>query len=124
MSIGRTCAVQSAIQSNRPPPNHFSGRGNRSVFARVVRHSPDQARVSKRTEDLGRLAVSEFVEMMLDAEAKAEGSNKQAIAHEVLDKWARRRHRAFKVYARRLRANGLQMEFDGIDAEDDGEPSK
>lgn len=76
--------------------------------------------MSKLTKDLGRLMVSEFVNLMLDAEAEGEGTDKQDIAREVLEKWALKRHRAFKVYAKRLRANGLQMELDGIDAEDDG----
>lgn len=80
--------------------------------------------MSKLTKDLGRLAVTEFVDLMLDAEAKGEGSNKQDVAREVLEKWARKRHRAFKVYARGLRANGLQMELDGTDAEDDVRDSK
>jgi hypothetical protein len=76
--------------------------------------------MAKATRDLGRLMVSELVDIALDSESAGTGSTKQEIARAVLEKWARQRHLAFKVYARRLSANGLQMELDGIDTEDDG----
>lgn len=71
-----------------------------------------------------RLGLPEFVDAILDAEAIGMGEDKQTIARQVLEQWARRRHRAHKVYAKRLRANGMQMELDGIDPEDDGSDAK
>ena len=71
-----------------------------------------------------RVQLTDFVARALDAEARGTGEDKQSIARQVLEKWARQRHRAFKVYARALRADGLQMELDGIDTEDDGAPPK
>lgn len=69
---------------------------------------------SKATNDLGRLLVGEFVDIALESEATGTGATKQEVARAVLEAWARKRHVAFKVYARRLRANGLQMELDGL----------
>jgi hypothetical protein len=81
------------------------------------------ARVSKVTEDLGRLAVTPFVKRVIEAEKAATGESEQEIVRRVVDGWARGRHRAFKVYARALKADGLQMELDGIETGDDVEPS-
>jgi len=75
--------------------------------------------MAKATKEL-RIMLPEFVDLVLDAEAVGAHEDKQTIAREVLEKWARQRHRAFKVYAKRMKANGLQMELDGIDPEDDG----
>ena len=71
-----------------------------------------------------RLGLPEFVDAILDAEAVGMNEDKQTIARQVLEEWARRRHRAHKVYAKRLRANGFQMELDGLDAGDDGTDAK
>lgn len=79
--------------------------------------------MSKATKDL-RVLLPESVDLILDAEAAGLGVDKQVIAREVLEKWARQRHRAFKVYAKRLAANGLQMELNGFDVEDDGAQRK
>lgn len=76
--------------------------------------------MSKATEDLGRLAVSRFVKRAIESEAAGSGDSEQEVVRQVLDRWARGRHRAFKVYARALRADGMQMELDGIEPEDDG----
>lgn len=67
-----------------------------------------------------RVQIPESVDLVLEAEAIGMGEDKQTIARQVLEKWAKQRHRAFKVYARRLRANGLQLELDGLETEDDG----
>lgn len=67
-----------------------------------------------------RIQLSEFIDRVLDAEARGSGDDKQAIARAVLEKWAQQRHRAFKVYAKALRADGLQMELDVDPLEDDG----
>lgn len=67
-----------------------------------------------------RVAITDFVDRVLDAEARGLGEDKQTIARQVLERWAQQRHRAFKVYAKALRADGLQMELDGIEPEDDG----
>lgn len=80
--------------------------------------------MSKATKDLGRFLVPEFVDIALDSESAGTGDTKQAIVRAVLEKWARQRHRAFKVYARSLKAKGLQMELDGLDDGDDGEGGK
>lgn len=80
--------------------------------------------MAKATKDLGRLLVGEFVDIALESESSGTGETKQEIARAVLEKWARQRHRAFKVYAKRLRANGLQMEIDGLDDEDNGAAHK
>jgi hypothetical protein len=80
--------------------------------------------VSKATKDLGRFLLPEFVDIALESESVGTGESKQAIARAVLEKWARQRHLAFKVYAKRLRANGLQMELDGLDDEGDGDARK
>lgn len=67
-----------------------------------------------------RVQIPDFVDRVLDAEARGLGEDKQAIARAVLEKWAQQRHRAFKVYAKALRADGMQMELDGIEMGDDG----
>jgi len=78
----------------------------------------------KATCDLGKLLVSEAIDIALESEAKATRQSKQEIARQVLEVWRRQRHRAFTVYARRLAANGMQMELEGIDEEDEGSPRK
>lgn len=80
--------------------------------------------MSKATVDLGRVAVSEFVDSWLDAEAKASGSNKQDVLREVLGAWALKRRHAYKVYGRHLKAKGSQMELDVFETEDDEVGSK
>lgn len=77
----------------------------------------------KATEDLGRLFVSRFVKRAIESEKAGSGESEQDVVRKVLDEFAKRRHRAFKVYAKSLRADGLQMELDGIETEDHGELS-
>jgi hypothetical protein len=67
-----------------------------------------------------RMGITEQIDAALDAQAVAFGRDKAAVARDVLAEWARMKHREHTVYGRRLRANGMQMEFDGIEAEDDG----
>jgi hypothetical protein len=75
--------------------------------------------MAKATKDL-RLVVPEYVHDVLDTEAAGTHDDIHAIARQVLERWARERHRVHKLYAKRLRSKGLQMELDGMDAEDDG----
>lgn len=67
-----------------------------------------------------RLGISEQIDAALDAQAAAFGKDKAQVAREVLGEWARMKHREHMVYGRRLRANGMQMDLDGLDTEDDG----
>lgn len=77
----------------------------------------------KATEDLGRLMVTKFIKRAIESEKAATKDSEQEIVRQILDGWARGRHRAYKVYARSLKADGLQMELDGIEMEDDVSPS-
>lgn len=67
-----------------------------------------------------RCAIPESVDIWLDAVAASTGADKAAVARDVLKEWAKRKHREHTVAARRMAANGLQMELDGVDAADDG----
>lgn len=67
-----------------------------------------------------RCAIPESVDIWLDAVAASTGADKAAVAREVLKEWAKRKHREHTVAARRMAANGLQMELDGVDPEDAG----
>jgi len=67
-----------------------------------------------------RCGITEQIDAALDASAVAFGKDKQTVAREVLAEWARLKHREHMIYGRRLRANGLQMDLDGFDVEDDG----
>jgi hypothetical protein len=67
-----------------------------------------------------RMGITEQVDAALDAQAAAFGKDKAQVAREVLSEWARMKHREHMVYGRRLRANGMQMDLDGLDVEDDG----
>lgn len=71
-----------------------------------------------------RVQIPDFVDRLLDAEARGLGEDKQAIARAVLERWAQQRHKAFRLYAKALRADGMQMELDGIDAAEDGGRAK
>lgn len=66
------------------------------------------------------MGIPEQVDAALDAQAVAFGKDKAQVAREVLTEWARMKHREHMVYGRRLRANGMQMDLEGIDTEDDG----
>lgn len=67
-----------------------------------------------------RLPIPEFVHLWLEAEAAAFGKDMQSIAREILKEWARRKAHAYKVATKRMKANGLQMDFLGDDEENDG----
>lgn len=67
-----------------------------------------------------RLGISEFIDAYLDADAIAFGKDKASIAREILNEWAKRKHLAYKVMAKKHAANGLQPEFDWDTPEDDG----
>ena len=71
-----------------------------------------------------RLGITESIDIWLDAEAVAFGSDKAAIAREILQEWAKRKAHAFRVAQRRMAANGLQPELPGLDTEDDGAAAK
>lgn len=71
-----------------------------------------------------RTAISESVDMWLDAVAVANRADKAQIAREILQEWADRKAHEHKVYARRARANGLQLDLAGFDEEEDGVPRK
>lgn len=80
--------------------------------------------MAKAVKDLGRVLVAETTELALDVEARARKRDKQEIVREVLDAWARERHTAYRVFARRAAAKGIQMELDVDDMEDEGRGSK
>lgn len=67
-----------------------------------------------------RLGITESIDIWLDAEAVAFGTDKAAIAREILQEWAKRKAHAYKVATRRLASNGMQPEFPGLDMEDAG----
>ena len=67
-----------------------------------------------------RLGITETIDIMLDAEATAFGTDKSAVAREVLKEWAKKKAHAYKVMQRRFNANGLQPDLFGDDTEDDG----
>lgn len=70
------------------------------------------------------LALSESIHAALESEAEAFDKTMQVVARQVLQDWADRRHHAHTVYARRMRTNGLQTEFDGMETGDNGTPRK
>lgn len=66
------------------------------------------------------LALSESIHAALEAESEAFGKTMQGLAREILQDWANRRAHAYKVYARRIIANGNQTELPGFETGDDG----
>jgi len=76
--------------------------------------------VSVPLKDLGRFAISESTHAALEAESAAFGRSMQDIAREVLQQWADRKAHGYKVYARRVLANGMQAELPGFEPEDNG----
>lgn len=67
-----------------------------------------------------RCAITEAIDIALEAEASAFGKDKAAVAREVLGAWAKRKIHEHRVMARLLLANGLQPELDGFTTADDG----
>ncbi len=54
-----------------------------------------------------RLGITEAIDIWLDAVAAANGSDKAAVARDVLQEWAVRKAHEHRVAQRRLLANGL-----------------
>lgn len=73
----------------------------------------------KLTKELD-LSLPESIHAALESDAIAFDTTMQVIAREILQEWADRKHRAYKLYARRLMANGMQTELPGFETEDDG----
>lgn len=67
-----------------------------------------------------RLGITETIDIMLDAEAIAFGTDKAAIARDVLKEWAKKKAHAYKVMRSRFEANGMQPELFGEEAADGG----
>jgi hypothetical protein len=67
-----------------------------------------------------RVGITESIAAALEARAEATGRDMQSVARDVLLEWARREHHAYTVYARRVIANGSQLELPGVEMEDDG----
>lgn len=67
-----------------------------------------------------RLGITETIDIWLDAEAAARGVDRTVIAREVLARWAKERGHAHRVAQRRMEANGLQPELDGLELGDAG----
>lgn len=78
----------------------------------------------KAVKDLGRVLVSEFAEAAIDIEAKAKRRDKQDIVRDVLNEWAAERHKAYRLAAKRSRSNGMQMELDVEELEEEGQGHK
>jgi len=70
------------------------------------------------------LALSESIHAALEADAEAFDKTMQVVAREILQDWANRKHHAYTVYAKRLRSNGMQTEFDGFETGSDGKKRK
>lgn len=79
--------------------------------------------MAKATKDFS-LSLSESIHAALEAEGLAFDKTMQAVAREVLQEWADRKHRAYTVYARRVLANGMQTELPGFETGDDGAQRK
>lgn len=67
-----------------------------------------------------RVGITEAIDIMLDAEAIAFGTDKAAVAREILQAWAKRKAHAFRVIRKRLEANGAQPELFGGETEESG----
>lgn len=67
-----------------------------------------------------RLGITEGIDIWLDAVAAATGTDKANVARDVLKEWAKRKSHEHKVAMRRMAANGMQPELDGLELEDDG----
>jgi hypothetical protein len=71
-----------------------------------------------------RTAITESIDMWLDAVAAANKADKAQIAREVLQEWADKKMHEHRLYAKRARANGLQADFGWDEAEEDGTARK
>jgi len=87
-------------------------------FARIF--IPGRAVMSVPLKDF-RLGITEAIDIWLDAEARAFGKDKAAVARDVLNDWAKRKAHAFRVAHRRMSTNGLQADWLGDGTDDDGD---
>ena len=67
-----------------------------------------------------RLGITEAIDVWLDIEQAASGRDKAAIARGILGEWAKNKAHAHRIAQKRLAANGLQPELDGLDLDDAG----
>ena len=67
-----------------------------------------------------RLGITEAIDIWLDIEATARGVDRIVVAREVLAEWAKSKAHAHRVASRRLAANGLQPDLDGLEPADAG----
>lgn len=67
-----------------------------------------------------RLGISESIDIWLDSVAQANNLDKAAVARDVLQDWADVKAHEHRLAHRRMRANGLQPDLPGIEAEEDG----
>jgi hypothetical protein len=67
-----------------------------------------------------RMGITDSIYAALEAEAAAFERPMQDVARDVLQQWADRKAHAYKVYARRVIANGAQAELPGLETEDAG----
>ena len=67
-----------------------------------------------------RLGITEAIDIWLESDAEAFGTDKAFVARQVLQEWAKRKAHGYKVAARRMAANGLQPELDGFAPADGG----
>jgi plasmid stability protein len=67
-----------------------------------------------------RMGISESIYAALEARAAAQSRDMQTVAREVLQDWADAEAHAYRVYARRVIANGSQTELPGFEPEDAG----
>lgn len=67
-----------------------------------------------------RLAISEPIHAALEARAAAEDVDMGVIARRVLQQWADREAHAYRVFARRVIANGSQSELPGFGLDEPG----
>jgi len=67
-----------------------------------------------------RMGITEGIAAALEARAAAEELDMQVVARRVLQQWSDREAHAYRVYARRCIANGMQTELPGLELEDAG----
>lgn len=67
-----------------------------------------------------RLGITEEIAAALEADAAAFDRTMESVAREILQQWAERKAHAYRVYARRVIANGAQAELPGIEPSDAG----
>lgn len=67
-----------------------------------------------------RLGISETIHAALESEAVAFDRPMESVAREILQAWADRKAHAYRIYARRVIANGNQAELPGLEPEDAG----